>query len=236
MRSYRLFIFAFVIALLASNSFALDRIWNMRYTYGPDSRPSPKFAAGVGMRSDFGDNVLFPINIMGQLAKDWDIGAKVDVYSYNQLDNIEASVDFGGRYRFSGSNYFELDGYFGLNRNNGSAIVLTYGKEDYIAKNFSNAYEARAGFLDGVTDEDGFVKFSFGTTPTLHFGKSVFCMIEINSSGSVGHIKDDFMVDIIPKLEIGFGGTRIRAEFDIGILQEDNNNQKSLSLYVLTAL
>lgn len=234
MRSYCFIILGFV-ALLATNSFALDRMWNMRYTYGPDSRPSPKFAAGVGLRSDFNSNVLFPINIMGQLAKDWDIGAKVDVYSYNQLDNIEASVDFGGRYRFRGS-YFELDGYFGLNRNNGSAIVVTYGKEDYIAKNFSNAYEARAGFLEGVTGTDGYVKFALGTTPTLHFGKAVLCMIEVNTSGSVGNLRDDFMVDIIPKLEFAFGGTRIRGEFDIGILQEDNNDQKSIALYVMTTL
>lgn len=235
MKNFRLAIFAFAVALFAANSFALDRMWNMRYTYGPDSRPAPKFAAGVGMRSDFGDNVMFPINLVGQLAKNWDIGAKVDIYSYNKMDNVEASVDFGGRYRFGGS-YLELDGYFGLNRNNGSALVVTYGKEDYIAKNFSNAYEARAGFLEGVTDDDGYVKLAFGTTPTLHFGQAVLCMIEINTSGSVGHLKDDFMVDLIPKLELGIGGTRIRAEFDIGILQESNNNQKSIALYVMTTL
>lgn len=234
MRSYRFIIFA-IVAILASNSFALDRIWNMRYTFGPDFRQSPKFAGGVGLRSDFGSNVLFPINIMGQIAKDWDIGAKVDVYTYNQLDNVEASVDFGGRYRFGGA-FLELDGYFGLNRNNGSAVVVTYGKEHFIAKNFSNAYEARAGFLEGVTDEDGLAKLSFGTMPTLHFGRTVLCMIEITSSGSIGHISDDFMVDIIPKLEVGFGATRVRVEFDIGVLQGDNNDQKSIGLYVQTAL
>ncbi|MCQ2106777.1 MAG: hypothetical protein MJZ26_13420 [Fibrobacter sp.] len=224
-----------LVGLLSVNSFALDRMWNMRYTFGPESRPSPKFAAGVGLRSDFGDQVLFPVNIMGQVAKDWDIGAKVDIYTYNQLDNVEASVDFGGRYRF-GKSFLELDGYFGLNRNNGSAVVVTYGKDYFIAKNFSNAYEARVGFLDGVTDDDGIAKLGFGTIPTLHFGNSFLCMIEITSSASVGHISDDFMVDIIPKIEIGFGATRVRVEFDIGVLQEDNNNQKSIGLYVLTAL
>lgn len=235
MRSYRFIIFAFVVALFVSNSFALDRMWNMRYTYGPDTRPSPKFAAGVGLRSDFGSNVLFPVNIMGQLAKDWDIGAKLDVYTYNQLDNVETSVDFGTRYRFGGA-FLELDGYFGLNRDNGSALVLTYGKEYFIAKNFSNAYEARAGFLEGVVGEDGYVKFALGTMPTLHFGRSFLCMIEITSSGSIGNIKDDFMVDIIPKIELGIGSARIRVEFDIGVLQEDNNDQKSIALYVLTSL
>lgn len=235
MRNLRLAIFAFVVAMFAANSFALDRIWNMRYTYGPDFRQSPKFAAGVGLRSDFGSNVLFPVNIMGQLAKDWDIGAKLDVYTYNQLDNVETSVDFGTRYRFNGA-FFEIDGYFGLNRDNGGALVLTYGKEYFIAKNFSNGYEARAGFLKGVTGEDGYVKFAVGTIPTLHFGKSFLLMIEVNSSGSVGYLKDDFMLDIIPKMELALGGARVRVESDIGVLQESNNDQKSIALYVLTSL
>ena len=230
------FIIFVLISLCVQNVFALDRIWNMRYTFGPEARPSPKFAAGVGLRSDFGDNVLFPINIMGALSKEWELGAKVDMYTYNKLDNMEASIDIGGRYRMGAGRFIEIDGYFGLNRNNGSAVILTYGTEHFIAKNFSNFYEARAGFLDGVTGEDGYVKFELGTIPTLHFGHSVLCMIEITSSGSAGHLKDDFMVDIIPKLEVAFGGTRVRLEFDIGIMQEDNNDQKSIALYVITAL
>jgi hypothetical protein len=208
----------------------------MRYTLGPDARPSPKFAAGLGLRSDFGSNVLFPVNILGALNKEWELGAKVDMYTYNQMDNMEASIDIGGRYRMGAGRFVELDGYFGLNRNNGSAMVLTYGKEVYIASSFSNTYEARAGFFDGVTGDDGYVKFAFGTIPTLHFGRSFLCMIEITSSGSVGHFRDDFMVDIIPKMELAFGSTRVRLEFDIGVLQDDNNDQKSIGLYVQTAL
>jgi hypothetical protein len=61
-------------------------------------------------------------------------------------------------------------------------------------------------------------------------------MIELTSSGSVGYIKDDFMVDIIPKMEIALGATRVRLEVDIGVMQEDNNDQKSIALYVMTAL
>lgn len=61
-------------------------------------------------------------------------------------------------------------------------------------------------------------------------------MIEVNSSGSVGYLKDDFMLDIIPKMELALGGARVRVEFDIGVLQESNNDQKSIALYVLTSL
>jgi hypothetical protein len=44
------------------------------------------------------------------------------------------------------------------------------------------------------------------------------------------------MVDIIPKMEIALGATRVRLEVDIGVMQEDNNDQKSIALYVMTAL
>jgi len=37
-------------------------------------------------------------------------------------------------------------------------------------------------------------------------------------------------------MEAAFGATRVRVEFDIGIMQEDNNDQKSIALYVITAL
>ncbi|MCF0224306.1 MAG: hypothetical protein HUK20_08545 [Fibrobacter sp.] len=233
MRNLKKLIFLFV-ALMVGNSFALDRIWDMRYTYGPEARPSPRFALGLGMRSDFGSNVLFPINVSGQISKDLDIGAKVDVFTYGQMENVEESVDFGGRFRFR-EGFLEVDGYFGLNRNNGSAVVLTYGKDYYVARNFSNYYEIRAGFLDGVTDKDGIFKVALGTMPTFHFGRSFRCMVEITSSGSVGHISDDFMVDIIPKIEISAGSSRIRLDFDIGVLQEDNNDNKTIALYVLSS-
>ena len=104
------FIIFVLIGLCIQNAFALDRIWNMRYTLGPDARPSPKFAAGLGLRSDFGSNVLFPVNILGALNKEWELGAKVDMYTYNQMDNMEASIDIGGRYRM-GAGRMHFIGY-----------------------------------------------------------------------------------------------------------------------------
>ena len=227
---------ALLLALFATSAFALDPIWDMHYTFGPESLRSPKFGAGVGLRSDFGSHVFFPANIMGTISKDFEIGAKMDIHTYDHMEHSQLSLDIGGKYHLNPGKFFELDGYFGLNRNNGSAIVLTYGTEQFIAKNFSNFYELRAGFLDGVTGEDGYVKFALGMTPTLHFGHTVRIMVEINTSESIGNIQDDFMVDIIPKLEIALGSARVRLDFDIGVMQEKNNDQKTIALYVMTAL
>lgn len=225
-----------LFVILATNVFALDNIWDMRYTFGPDSRPSPKLGFGFGMRSDYDPNILFPINLTSGLTKNFDVGTKVNIQTYDKMDHMQASLDIGGRFRFNSASFFELDGYFGLNRNNGSAIVLTLGSDQVISKNFLNYYEARAGFLDGVTGDGGYVKFALGMTPTLIFGRLFRCMVEVNTSGSAGHLRDDFMIDILPKFEFTFGGTRIRLDFDIGVMQEKNNDRKGIGLYVMTAL
>lgn len=223
-----------VVGMLASSSFAVDRIWNMRYTFGPNGRPAPKLAAGVGLQSDFGDEVLFPINLVGQVAKDWDLGGKIDVFAYNRLGNVVASIDFGGRYRMGSSGFIELDGYFGLNRNDRTAVILTYGKEHYIAKVFSNYYEARVGVLDGVNKGDGWAAVELATQPTLHFGDHFLFMIEVTASSTIRHPIRDFMTDIIPKAEVSLGGTTIRLDFDIGILKDDNTGKK-IALFVQQA-
>ena len=108
-----------------------------------------------------------------------------------------------------------------------------------IAKCFANYYELRAGFLDGATKyngEEGYVKFSGAMIPTLVFGQMFRIFLEINSSASIGNLRQDFMVDIIPKFELTFGGTHVRIDFDVGVMQEKNNDRKTIALYVMTAL
>ena len=61
-------------------------------------------------------------------------------------------------------------------------------------------------------------------------------MVEVNTSGSAGHLLDDFMIDILPKFEFAFGGTRVRLDFDIGVMQEKNDDRYGIGLYVMTAL
>ena len=73
-------------------------------------------------------------------------------------------------------------------------------------------------------------------TPTLYFNKYFRTFIEINMSGSIGNLTDDFMVDIIPKFELTFDYIRFRLDFDIGILQESNNDNGTIALYVIAAL
>jgi len=227
---------ALLIAALCVNAFAVDRMWDIRYTFGPDTRPSPRWAVGVGAMSNYGSDILFPANITTALSREWNVGGKVNVQSVDKFNQVIISLDIGGRYLINENNFVELDGNFGLNRNNSTAVVLTYGNEQFISKNFANFYEIRVGALQGVTGEDGYVKLAAGMTPTLYFTSFFRTYIEINMSGSVGNLTDDFMIDIIPKLELTLSTFRIRLDFDIGIMQEKNNNVQTIALYAITAL
>ena len=225
-----------LFAVLATNAFALDHMWDMRYTFGPESRPSPKMGFGLGIRSPFNSNVLFPINFTRQLNKKFDVGTKLDINTYNKLDEIHTALDIGGRFRYKPASFIALDGYLDLSDINASAVVFTIGTQLFIARCFANYYELRAGFLEGATGKDGYAKFSAAVIPTIVFGQIFRLFLEVNTSASVGHFRDDFMVDIIPKFELTFGGTHIRIDFDVGVMQEKNNDVKTIALYVMTAL
>ena len=118
-------------------------MWDIRYTFGPDTRPSPRWGIGVGAVNNYGSDILFPANITMALSREWNIGGKVNIQSIDKFDQVIVSLDVGGRYLINANNFVELDGNFGLNRNNSTAVVLTYGNEQFISKNFANFYELR---------------------------------------------------------------------------------------------
>jgi hypothetical protein len=229
-------ILCLLIAILATSSFALDHFWDMRYNFGPESRPSPKIGIGLGIRSPFNSDVLFPINFTTRLNKNFDVGAKLDINTYNKLEETRTALDLGVRYRYKPSSYIAFDGYLDLSETSQSALAFTIGTQQFIAKCFANYYELRAGFLDGATGKDGYAKFSASMIPTIVFGQVLRMFLEVTSSASIGNLKDDFMVDIIPKMELTFGGTHVRIDFDVGVMQEKNNDRKTIALYVMTAL
>lgn len=226
----------FVIAFFSIYASALDRMWDARYTFGPEIRSYSKMGFGVGLRSGFNTDVTMPLNFQARLGKDIGFGAKLFFISSDKLESVEGNIDVGAKFNLSTNSYVGIDGCFALNRNNGGGLVFTYSKLTPVASSFSNIYEVRAGFLEGITGPNGYVKLQVGVMPTLQLGDQFTAMVEMNSSGSVGNVKDDFMVDLLPKLELRLSNVRLRLEVDIGILLKKNNDQKKIALYALTTL
>ncbi len=226
----------FLIAFLSLYSHALDRMWDARFTLGPEIRTYDKMGFGIGLRTGFHSDVNFPVNFQARLNNEIEIGGKLFLESPNSLEHIIGNFDLGAKYNLSYNSYIGIDTYFALNRNYGGGLIFTYSQQTHVARRFSNLYEIRVGFLDGITGSDGYMKLQVGFMPTLHIGKTFFAMVEMNSSGSIGNIQDDFMIDLMPKLELRIANVRLRLEVDIGILLEKNNSQKQIALYTLIAL
>lgn len=223
------------LAFLSFYAHALDRIWDARFTLGPEIRTYNKMGVGVGLRSSFNSDATLPINLQARLNNEIEIGGKLIFEALNEFEHVIGNIDLGAKYNLTYNSYIAFDTYLAINRNYGGGLIFSYSKQTHVARQFSNIYELRVGFLDGITGPDGYMKIQVGFMPTLHIGKSIFAMVEMNSSGSVGNLNDDFMIDLMPKLECKISNVRIRLEFDIGILLEKNNDQKQIALYTLTA-
>lgn len=223
----KLFLFIFFIA--TTSAFSYDIIQDVRYTMGSEYQSIYKMQFGVGLHTAFDSEATIPIQLQGRLSKYFEIGSKVILEKQNEWFG---NMDIGAKFFFSSGSYIALDGYFGINRDNGAAGVLSYGSRSNTAKNFYVDYEFRAALGDAVVYPDGLFKLSAGIKPTLQFGESVLATIEIITSGSVAELKEDYKMDIIPKLEVLLGNIGIALEYNIGILLDSNNNDNIIGLYV----
>lgn len=222
-------LFLFIFFLATTSAFSYDIIQDVRYTMGSEYQSIYKMQFGVGLHTAFDSEATIPIQLQGRLSKYFEIGSKVILEKQNEWFG---NMDIGAKFFFSSGSYIALDGYFGINRDNGAAGVLSYGSRSNTAKNFYVDYEFRAALGDAVVYPDGLFKLSAGIKPTLQFGESVLATIEIITSGSVAELKEDYKMDIIPKLEVLLGNIGIALEYNIGILLDSNNNDNIIGLYV----
>ncbi len=216
-----------VFLFLTAPILAYDRLQDVRYNLLPQWKSDTKMQVGVGMRTSFDSDPCIPIGFSAVLGKYLELGTKI------LIDDWKGHFDVGGKVYFKNGAYIALDGWFGINHDNGGAFAASYGNRRNIAKNFYTDYEVRAAVGDAVVYPDGLFKIAASAIPTLRFGEPVIVSIEVNTSGSVAEINNDFLVDLIPRLEIKLGNVSVRSEYNIAILQEDINNTNLAALYVI---
>ncbi|GEM_PF-1019257 len=226
----KLLVLFILFASLIAN--AHDLLQEVRYTIGPEFHSRSKSQFGVGLVSSFDSEAHIPVNFQGQLSKYLELGGKV-LMETTEGKEWRGNIDVGGKIFFSSGSFIAIDGYFGINRDNGGALALTYGNRHNVAKNFYMDYEARAAYGDAVVYPDGLFKLAAGVIPTLRFGNPVTASIELNTSGTVDKLKHDYKMDLIPRLDVNFGAVTIRGEYNIAILLEDNNTRNIIGLYIL---
>jgi hypothetical protein len=232
MRSF----FAFLASLLflAPAAFALDLLYDVRYSQGPEILVPTAFHGGVGFNTRWEDDGVFPVNVQIGINEKWEAGAKVILgWPYTTASKAEpfrAFLDVGGKYAITPYSALQVDAWIGLNNSEGGGFVLGYTKLEQYTKNFSLLSEARLGVLDAVAGDSGWVKPMIGFYPNFQVAEFLRFYIGGVVSGSVGNLTEDFSFDLMPRAEVGFSRFRLLAEVSIGILLK-NNNKNRISLF-----
>lgn len=221
-----------LLVLGAVSSFALDRIWDARYTFGPEFLTRDRFSAGGGFYTNYEEDGYLPLNIQVAINDFWEIGGKLLFETEDDLESVQTYVDVGAKYRIFEYSTVGADFLIGVGNHRGAGLVFSYATLQPLSRIFSTLYEARIGFLDRVVSDGGLATIAFGATPEFKFTEALLAMIGIEASGSLGNIMDDFMVDIVPRVQIGvLPYFHVAAEISIGILQEKNNDRIRTGIY-----
>lgn len=217
---------------LAASASALDRIWDARYTFGPEFLAKDRISVGGGFYTNFEEDGYLPLNVQLAINDYIEIGGKLLFDTEDDLESVQAYVDLGAKYRLFEYSTIGIDYLVGVGNHRGSGLVFSYMKLQPLSRIFSTLYEARLGFLHRIVSDGGLSEFAFGITPRFKFTEAIVTMIGVETSGSLGNIVDDFMVDIVPRVQIGIlPYFHVTGEIAIGILQEKNNDRVRLGGY-----
>lgn len=220
------------LCVLAACACALDRIWDTRYTFGPEFPAEDRFSVGTGFYTTYNEDGTIPTNIQIGINDQWEMGGKIFFSTHDKLESVQAFADVGAKYKFQELSTVGADFLVGVNNGEGGGVVFSYMRKQPLSDNFSNIVEGRAGFFHAVAGKGGYMKLALGATPQLYLGTFIHAMMGVEASGSIGNIKEDFMVDIVPRIEVNVKPyLHFTGELAIGILQGKNNDNTRAGIY-----
>ncbi|MDR3001319.1 MAG: hypothetical protein LBU89_08660 [Fibromonadaceae bacterium] len=240
--------FCILAVILVQAIYALDPMYDYRYTLGPEILVPDVFSAGSGFYTRLNEDGKIIFNIQAGLGEKFEAGLKYligtddewvisksrdrDKFPYLSMINV------GAKFAISQHMVLQADAPIALNKDRDWGGVLTLTKWDGYTKNVSFLSEGRLGFGGAVgtnaAGEDGYVKPAVGFYPNFQIGQSLRISVGTIGSFSVGNFKDDFMIDILPKVEAGLVWFRLVGEVSIGILTWDAERHNRFAVFLVS--
>ena len=220
-----------IILILAFNfSHALDAMYDYRYTLGPEIMVPDAFFAGLGGWTRRINDFYMMSNIQVGLTNRFEIGAKLigGVHGYGERWHRSSLVDIGTKFAISRNLAIQADIPFEKELGG----VLSISQWDGYTRNVSFIYEGRLGFA-GAAGEGRHVKPSLAFFPFFQIGNAFRLSVGTLCSFS-DYFRDDFMLDIMPRVEFGIFHLRFMGEVSIGILTWDAKKLNRYALFVTT--
>jgi len=217
-----------IILVLALNfSYALDQMYDYRYTLGPEIVVPDAFFVGVGGWTRYSGDLSLMSNLQIGLTDRVEIGAKI-IGDFKKWYLNSSLIDIGAKFAISRNLALQAD----VNKGNDWGGVLSISQWDGYTKNVSFIYEGRLGFA-GVAGEGRHIKPSLAFFPFFQIGNAFRLSVGTLCSFS-DYFKDDFMLDIMPRVEFGIFHLRFMGEVSIGILTWDTEKRNRYALLVST--
>ena len=237
--NYQLSIIALILAFNFSH--ALDDMYDYRYTLGPEIVVPDAFFVGFGGWTRRTNDLYIMSNVQIGLTDRFEIGAKliggIRGYGYNRGWHRSSLFDLGTKFAISRNLSLQADVPFALNEDRNWGGVLSLSQWDGYTKNVSFIYEGRLGF-GSAAGEDRYVKPSLAFFPFFQIGNAFRLSVGTLCSFGIGnkfdYFKEDFMLDIMPRVEFGIFHLRFMGEVSIGIITWDAKKHNRYALFITT--
>jgi hypothetical protein len=229
------FQFSIIVLALAFNfSYALDAIYDYRYTLGPEIVVPNAFFVGFGGWTSYTNDLYLVSNIQIGLTNRFEIGAKYIGGYYK--GHVGSLIDLGAKFAISRNLSFQADVPLAVNEKKDFGGVISLSQWDGYTKNVSFIYEGRLAF-SGAAGEGRYVKPSLAFFPFFQIGNAFRLSVGTLCSFGTGkyeYFKEDFMMDIMPRVEFGIFHLRFMGEVSIGILTWEAEKRNRYAIYVTT--
>jgi len=242
-----------LILVIAQAVYALDPMYDYRYTLGPEILVPDAFYVGFGGWTRLNEDLTFSTNVQLGLTNKIEIGAKFipgtdqrwvirkefphdknDKTTRWYRDHTYYLLDVGTKYAISPHLSFQADVPIAFNEDMDWGGVISISQWDGYTKNVSFLFEGRLGFGGAAGEENSRVKPAAAFVPYFQIGESFRLSIGTIGSFSVGRFKDDAMLDILPKLELGFTMFRLTGEVSIGLLTWRAEKYNRFALFIVS--
>jgi hypothetical protein len=213
-------------------------MYNYRYTLGPEILVPDVFFASAGFWTHYNEDGTFSFNTQLGLADKFEIGLKYLagtqdgwIISKSRSRSNSSLIDIGAKYAITPTMALQADFPMSINRDWDWGGIVSLSQWNGHTKNVSSVYEGRIAF-GGASGIDNHAKLSAAFVPDFQLGSAFRLSACAVGSASIENVKNDFMFDMLPRIEAGFKSFRVMGEVSIGILTYDAEKYNRYALFV----
>ncbi|MCL2260293.1 MAG: hypothetical protein FWC15_02940 [Fibromonadales bacterium] len=234
-----------ILQILVQTTYALDPLYEYRYTLGPEILVPDALHVGAGFYTHYNQDGKAILNFQIGLTDEFEAGLKwlagtndswiiaKDKPDQKYRKHSGHIIDVGAKVALKPHLTLQADVPIALNEDWDWGGVLSLTQWTGYAKNLSFLYEFRLGF-GGAAGEESYVKPAVSFFPNFQIGQSFRVSVGTITSFSFENIQNDFMLDILPKVEAGLKWFRLTGEVSIGILSWEAKRYNRYAVFIVS--